>query len=86
MEIIFKSCGSMMCAKITEDGYYPEFEGNQDEPAYPAYVEFETLHVLGSENQPVQELVCVWEWLDPKYQTRIESDCIAAIKAVRDDN
>jgi hypothetical protein len=59
MEITFKSCGAMMTAEIPEGGYYPEFEGNRDEAAYPAYVEFTKLHVLGSENQPVQELVRV---------------------------
>ena len=83
MEITFKSCGSMLTAEVSE--YYPEFEGNRDEAAYPAYVEFTKLHVLGSENQPVEELVRVWDWLNPEYQTRIEADCIAAIKAARDD-
>ena len=83
MEIIFKSCDCLFQATITD--YYPEFAGNRDEPAYPAYVEFSKLEVLDSENKPMIDVMPVWNLLKPEYMDKIESDCISAIKAAQDD-
>ena len=84
MEIIFKSCDCLFQATITD--YYPEFAGDSETAAYPAYVEFSKLEVLDSENKPMIDVMPVWNLLAPKYMGKIEADCIAAIKAAQDDN
>ena len=83
MEITFKSCDCLFQETITE--YYPEFDGDSETAAYPAYVEFSKLEVLDSENKPMIDVMPVWNLLAPKYMQSIEADCIAAIKAARDE-
>ena len=83
MEIIFKSCECLFKATVTD--YSPESEGSRDEPPCAAYVEFSKLEVLDSNNAPMLDVMPVWDLLDPKYAVKIESDCIAAIKAARDE-
>jgi hypothetical protein len=84
VEITFKSCECLFKATVTS--YASEHEGGWDEPPCAAYVEFSKLEVLDSNNVPMLDVMPVWDLLDPKYTVKIESDCIAAIKAAQDDN
>jgi len=84
MEIIFKSCDCLF--KATIESYAPESEGCRDEPPCAAYVEFSKLEVLGSNNNPIIDVMPVWDLLAPNYMQDIERDCIAAIKAAQHDD